>query len=70
MPKRLRYAKETEAATIRVNEIKNQWCKDGEEWAYTKGVQYVLKKMKWSKNEDEAGGITRIELYAIYTIHG
>ena len=69
VPLRLRYAKEEEAERITTHEVKKQWCKDEEEWTYVKGVQEVLRSVEWKKTEDEEGGITWIELYALYTIH-
>ena len=40
------------------------------EWRYIQGVQDVLGSMAWKKTEDGEGGITWIELYAVYMIHG
>ena len=45
----LKYADEAEAVSVEMHEVKKQWCKDEEEWKYTKGVQEVIKRMKWGK---------------------
>ena len=47
VPKCLRYAKEEEAERLSMHEVKKQWCKDEEEWAYVEGVQDVLKIIAW-----------------------
>ena len=47
----LKYADEAEAASVEMHEIQKQWCKDEEEWKYTKGVQDVIKRMKWGKRK-------------------
>ena len=67
---KLRSVEDTDAVTISMHEIQKQWCKDEKEWRYTKGVQDVLKRMKWKKDEYEEGGITWIGLFAIYALHG
>ena len=40
------------------------------EHCYTRGVQSFLNKMRWRSGEAKEGGITWIELYALYSIHG
>ena len=50
--------------------IHQQWCKDAKEHKYTRGVQKFIKKMRWKSEESKEGGITWIELYALYAIHG
>ena len=53
-----------------MHEIRREWCEGEKEWEDTKEVQRVLGRLKWGKAEDEEGGITWIELFAIYVIHG
>jgi len=67
-----------------MHEIKRMWCQTDEEWNYTKGVQRFIKAMKWrlpttnelsaggvvANGHSDHGGITWIELHAIYTVHG
>ena len=55
---------------IKLHPIHQQWCKSEKEHAYTRGVQGFLGKLKWKSEENKEGGITWIELYALYSIHG
>ena len=41
----------------------------GEE-QYIKKVRSFLGKMEWSEEEDDGGGISWLELYTLYAIHG
>ena len=50
--------------------IHQQCCKDEGEHRYTKGVQGFLRRLRWKSEEGKEGGITWIELYALYSIHG
>ena len=55
---------------IKMHPIHPQWCKSEKEHCYTRGVQKILRKMEWESEEAKEGGITWIELYALYSIHG
>ena len=55
---------------IKMHPIHPQWCKSEKEHKYTRGVQSFLSKMRWKSEEAKEGGITWIELYALYSIHG
>ena len=55
---------------IRMHPIHPQWCKNETEHKFTRGVQSFLRKLNWRSEENEEGGITWIELYALYSIHG
>ena len=55
---------------IKMHPIHQQWCKNEEEHKYTRGVQGFLSRLKWRSEENKEGGITWIELYALYSIHG
>ena len=45
------YAEAEKGKDLQMHEIKKMWCQTEEEWKYTKGVQNVLKAMKWEKEE-------------------
>ena len=53
-----------------MHKIQKQWCKGEKELRYVQGVQSVISNLAWKKQEAEEGGITWIELYAIYMMHG
>ena len=42
------------------------WCSTDEEWEYTLKVQAMIEGLRWKKVDDYGGGITWIELFAIY----
>ena len=65
-----RYVQSGVSKALQMHEIKKSWCKDNEEWKYVRGVQNVLGAIKWKEEQDDEGGITWIELYAVYSIHG
>ena len=68
----LKYAAEDEEAfTIKTKRMQNHWSDDQDEAKRTGKVQSFLDKVEWSKEEKpEIGGITWIEMYAWYVIHG
>ena len=53
-----------------MHNTQEQWCKDKEEQRYVQGVQSVISNLAWKKEKEEEGGVTWIELYAIYMMHG
>ena len=63
-------AEEEELISIETNPIRREWCEGETEAAYTRKVQSSIGKLKWGKTENEEGGITWIELYTLYAIHG
>lgn len=72
-----RIAKNREAARrkrhgvgIKMHPINEQWCHDEKEAKFTRKVQGFLSKLRWKEADDEEGGITWIELYALYSTHG
>ena len=70
VPKNLSYAEEGEAEKIKMNRVKREWCEDKEECEYTNGVRQVLERIRWKKYPSDEGGVTWLELFAIYTAHG
>ena len=68
--RKLDYPKPEEGEKIRMHKIQKQWCKGEKELRYVQGVQSVISNLAWKKQEAEEGGITWIELYAIYMMHG
>ena len=66
----LSYPKSEECERLRMHNIKEQWCKDKEEQRYVQGVRHVISNLAWKKETEEEGGVTWIELYAIYMMHG
>ena len=46
------------------------WCESGKEDKYTEKVRSFLSELRWLEEEHADGGITWIELYALYSIHG
>ena len=67
---KLSYPKPEEGDKLRMHDIKEQWCKDKEEQRYVQGVQSVISNLACKKKKEEEGGVTWIELYAIYMMHG
>ena len=53
-----------------MNRVKREWCEDKEECEYTNGVRQVLERIRWKKYPSDEGGVTWLELFAIYTAHG
>ena len=68
--RKLDYPKPEEGEQIRMHKIQKQLCKGEKELRYVQGVQSVITNLAWKKQEAEQGGITWIELYAIYMMHG
>ena len=66
----LSYPNPEEGERLRMHNTKGQWCKDKEEQRYVQGVQSVISNLAWKKEKEEEGGVTWIELYAIYMMHG
>ena len=55
---------------VEMHPIHKVWCKDEKEDRYTGKVTSFLSELRWQKEESDEGGITWIELYALYSIHG
>ena len=58
------------SVNLKLHKIDEQWCKDKEEEEHAGTVQNFLRNLGWQRKEDARGGITWIELYALYSIHG
>ena len=48
------YAEADKGKELQMHEIKRMWCHSDEEWKYTKGVQRLMKAMKWEKEESRS----------------
>ena len=46
------------------------WLGEPDEEEQVNKVQSFLSRLRWNCNEDAGGGITWIELYILYSIHG
>ena len=55
---------------VKMHPIHMVWCKDRKEWAETMKVQEFLKHLRWQEAETGEGGITWLELFALYSVHG
>ena len=55
---------------IRDSPIHEVWCKDKREKKGLDKVQAFLSHLQWQKIGEAKGGITWMELYILYAIHG
>ena len=55
---------------VEMHPVHQVWCEDEKEDKYTEKVRSFLSELRWLKEEPKEGGITWIELYALYSIHG
>ena len=61
---------ENRSVNLKMHKLDEQWCTNKEEERHAGKVQHFLRNLGWQRKEDARGGITWIELYALYSIHG
>ena len=55
---------------LKMHPMHRMWCRSEEEAMYVRKVQSFLDHLDWQEDEDSRGGITWLELYVLYSIHG
>ena len=64
------YAKQDEPRSrLAMRRIRKQDCKNEAEFTQAEGIQNLISKIQWKKEQDEKGGIAWLELFILHHIH-
>ena len=61
---------EVDTERLDMHPMHSFWCKDADEAQTIAKVQSFLSHIDWQCHEEATGGITWVELYALYSMHG